>query len=256
MISLNQTIQLDKSTTISMASEREEVSLWHQLKAWIHMSPEQKAVTKTPIVNCLVCLEENENLTPATPPENIANANPGIVLFCGHMMCKDCYDGWAEHLTNSGETVSCPKCRLDLVYTTKKESFEGCTHPAYAYPLPAASWQPDYIPPTKPEGGSIPNFCHPCRIESMNFLARQIRELREGGYDDFQVRNAILHSAAGALQLTDFEKQAAFPPNPDGSPYRPWVAPAPGNEENYLFVELREEVIREGYTWRGPAPSR
>ncbi|KAK0666390.1 hypothetical protein QBC41DRAFT_398077 [Cercophora samala] len=237
-----------------MASKREELQFWPQLKAWMQRNPHGiQAGATAPVVHCVICLDNDEVLTPATPPEKVANAHPGITLFCGHMMCKACYEPWAEHLTNKGETVTCPSCRLDLVYTKDQVSFDGCTHPAVPWDLPINSYHPCNIPPTKPEGGSIPNFCHSCRVDSMNYIARQISELRQEGYNDYQVRDILLHSAGAALELSEFEKRAAFPPNANGTHYAPWVAPPPHNERNYLLEQLRQQVIREGDSWRGPA---
>ncbi|KAK4202040.1 hypothetical protein QBC40DRAFT_222290 [Triangularia verruculosa] len=238
-----------------MALPREEITYWPQLKTWLRRFPHgpQSGAATLPVVRCHICMEDGEILTPCTPPQSIGISEAGIVLFCGHIMHKECYDNWAQHLTGLGQTVTCPTCRLDLVYTKDRASREGCVHTSHAYPLPVTYYQSNIIPPTKPEGGLIPNFCHPCRVDSMKFIAGHISDLRRDGYDDFQVRNVLLHTAGEALELTDFERQVAFPPNANGVQI-PWVAPPSGQENDYLFVELREQLRRDGNTWRGPAP--
>ncbi|CAP73375.1 uncharacterized protein PODANS_2_7590 [Podospora anserina S mat+] len=239
-----------------MASQRAELQYWPTLKAWIQENRlgNYPGATTTPVVHCVICLDKDEILTPATPPQNIANAHPGVTLFCGHMMCKACYGRWEKHLIEAGKAVTCPTCRHKLVYTTSQVASNGCTHPAYAWDLPVETYSPINIPPTKDDEGSIPNFCHNCRVDRMNYIARHITELRQEGYDDFQVRNILLHSAGGALELTDFEQRAAFPPNANGTYFAPWVAPPRNNEQNYLLDQLRQQLVREGHSWRGRVP--
>ncbi|KAK4195881.1 hypothetical protein QBC40DRAFT_184765 [Triangularia verruculosa] len=243
-----------------MTPQREEVTLWHELKAYLLLSPAERRTANIPLVKCPVCLDQNEIFTPATPAENRLNASPTVVLYCGHMICAGCFRGWQSHLEDRDdpETVTCPICRTDLCFTTNPYSEDGCHHTLYAVPLPdhttviwqPGDWHPNKMPLTRPEGGLVPNKCHWCRRESMEALARHIVQLRQDGLNDFQVRSTLLHTAGFALELTELEKKLAFPPN-GGTGRKPWVAPPPGQERQYLIFMLNEEFRDEGVTWRG-----
>ncbi|KAK4041757.1 hypothetical protein C8A01DRAFT_34249 [Parachaetomium inaequale] len=108
----------------------------------------------------------------------------GVVLICGHMLCKPCWTlNEAHHLSNSDEEgnpprpLRCPICRTVLHHPVC-----GCRIPALTMPMnvedPAASeryvlwwgryydyardnWAADF-PRTLNDGGSVPGMCEKC----------------------------------------------------------------------------------------------
>ncbi|KAK0672091.1 hypothetical protein QBC41DRAFT_344206 [Cercophora samala] len=154
-----------------MASTRESLTLFSQLKPYLQANNPQ--VDNPPIVECSLCLDDSEILTPLTPSHLQATAIPGVVMLCGHMVCRPCFKQWHDSIRNPltnaqpanftpstatvPPAVPCPICRRALRFA---DDSNWCRH--LLSPVPVTP--PSDVPLTVPEGGRAPAFCSDCRM--------------------------------------------------------------------------------------------
>ncbi|KAK4195220.1 hypothetical protein QBC40DRAFT_259238 [Triangularia verruculosa] len=159
-------------------------------------SPPSAPSSPPPIVLCPICTSPHEILTPLTPSRLRPTALPGIVLFCGHMVCKPCFTIHHNSIRTlessppesyrpasyipapppAPPTVDCPVCEHPLSHADT--SF--CRHTLHTPAICPASG----VPKTLPEGGQAPRFCSECRVLIGRLAGQDVVRLKGLGVTD------------------------------------------------------------------------
>ncbi|KAK4465326.1 hypothetical protein QBC42DRAFT_283459 [Cladorrhinum samala] len=95
-----------------MATSREVVGLWHHVKAKL-LSREPDSLP--PIVECPICRTGELAIGGCPPSDPTVEQTVGVMLVCGHMTCKSCYEDWERHQLARGIAPSCPVCRFAMM---------------------------------------------------------------------------------------------------------------------------------------------
>ncbi|KAK0742317.1 hypothetical protein B0T21DRAFT_409140 [Apiosordaria backusii] len=234
-----------------MASKnRESITLYSQLKPFL-TSPLTTLILP-PLVPCTLCLSDSEILTPLTPRSLRPTALEGVVLFCGHITCKPCFQLWHDtvrpkatyppetyHPTHPTQppSVPCPVCRRPLDFSDAG----FCRHVLFAAPL----IPPSGVPLTLNEGGEIPTHCSDCRVWRGRKLGELIAACRARG----------VTTAEGLEGEVRREERVKFLEEEIALVF-PWVVQEEqGREDPVGFVEgeVRNEMEGEEPTWAGPS---
>jgi hypothetical protein len=170
--------------------DREEEVLFHRVIDAI-----SRYLTGTvipPFVRCPICTTtqlsiRGLHLYESDDPADLPDLAPGVVLICGHMFCKPCWDAhvqqhdaMVEEADEEVPVLSCPVCRVELYHDKC-----GCFIPPLDMPMhpddPSASkeyketwgrWY-RYIddewawlwPQTVADGGKIEDVCKDCEMK-------------------------------------------------------------------------------------------
>ncbi|KAK4677120.1 hypothetical protein QC764_408064 [Podospora pseudoanserina] len=206
-----------KMASTTPNNTREILTLFSQLVAHTH---DPKVTINPPIVNCHLCLEDPEILTPLTPAHLGATTFPGVVLLCGHMVCKPCFKGWHDSIRNrqtnatpanftpspgaalpqipAPHVVPCPICRGSL-------SFLNSSHCRHLLPISA-------VPRTLPDGGRAPKICSDCRLLRGRKLGELVHTFKELNVQADEIETEVRSwRLGGGLRFTEEEVRLCFP---------------------------------------------
>ncbi|KAI8721347.1 RING-type domain-containing protein [Fusarium sp. LHS14.1] len=147
-----------------MSSTNGSEHYWPNIKNAILQNPAGQPSSQRMKPQCPICFQ-NFDITTFRRPSG--NAPTCVVLFCGHVMCKECLRQ-TEESGAGGRDKKCPVCRTALAC--------GCGQASKTFSVPDANTSPDAVfdaPLTKPESPNrnIQPKCHRCTA-SGEFLSR------------------------------------------------------------------------------------
>ncbi|KAL2693567.1 hypothetical protein Neosp_000127 [[Neocosmospora] mangrovei] len=148
----------------TMSSTNGSEHYWPNIKNAILQNPAGQPSSQRMKPQCPICFQ-NFDITTFRRPSG--NAPTCVVLFCGHVMCKECLRQ-TEQSRVGGRDKKCPVCRTALAC--------GCGQASKTFSVPDANTSPDAVfdaPLTKPESPNrnIQPKCHRCTA-SGEFLGR------------------------------------------------------------------------------------
>ncbi|KAK4199294.1 hypothetical protein QBC40DRAFT_329483 [Triangularia verruculosa] len=253
-----------ENTLNDKKGERRDIATWLQFKEAV-ADPESYKLP--PLLKCIICLDD-DILTPFTPPDRVATAQQGVVLFCGHMFCEDCYlEAMAELYP------LCPVCREDLT-TPNYRWDDSCKHPAAHYrfgnkPLFRApvtlsethawgidpqkrivneSW--DSLSPAEKKRVPLPLHCRKCRTERAKGLAQEFHT--HGRAWKKQPLSEVLRQLDRKGPWTGREMECAIPTTKG----RKNIMDHDKHDyEAFVLHNMQEQLHLENDTWGGPAPA-
>ncbi|KAL2018369.1 hypothetical protein VTK56DRAFT_904 [Thermocarpiscus australiensis] len=153
---------------------RPVASLWKDVRSHLEGGDSQ-----APLAICPVCQVNELSIKGLLPSGQGAPLTRGMLVICGHMVCKECLNAWFRACIRRDEPVRCPVCRHELHFAGP-----GCRHPIKAYHLPCPEEEYgvddldylDDIPRTLPEGAAQPERCNKCRIRRAMHMAALFEE--------------------------------------------------------------------------------
>src|SRR6266566_3599306 len=118
-------------------------------------------------MTCMICYEEMGLGVPGKPQEG---ATP-CLLFCGHVVCYECWEKYRALRSEAHEAPKCPACNAVFQH-------EECR--CYSRPKPLDLVVILYLPPTHPAGGKLGDYCHECSLNvSGTVLAEMMGYIHE-----------------------------------------------------------------------------
>ncbi len=142
--------------------EAEEIQYWPPLKSFLRAPSDPNA--KQPLVNCTICFEPLiiKGLSADRGAKEYA-----LVLPCAHFVGDRCMRAWRRECETKDRLLSCPICRVALI-------FPECSHPITGALAPAFPGDDvSQVPLTVREGGIIPDRCHDCCSREAYSRARE-----------------------------------------------------------------------------------
>ncbi|KAK4221489.1 hypothetical protein QBC38DRAFT_461416 [Podospora fimiseda] len=124
--------------------------------------------TPPPIDECSFMCDSELEILGIPPSKPDIKQVPGVLLLCGHMACKTCYQSWEKTNQRDQKFPTCIVCRHEMMYQA-----DFCSHnvPATLIPGKISDGKTlvlilSRVPKTVPEGGNrTPYCCKKCEYE-------------------------------------------------------------------------------------------
>ncbi|KAK0671912.1 hypothetical protein QBC41DRAFT_371453 [Cercophora samala] len=242
---------------------RKEVTTWWYLDGYSDFPDYYDPFP--PIVLCPICLEDEEIFTPFTPTKLVKQSRNGVVMMCGHMVCKKCYLDVKERAKKPDlfytpgslvpkPVLHCPYCRHALSFADTNY----CRHPLAAYII--GSETPFPVPKTLTQSTEtrlpqprrtlsiedrkkvpIPRHCNACRESRAKNMVAALRAhgWAPGNWEERWLR--------GSGRWHPEEVELAFPPSGSESILDKSIQ----DWEDYVLANLKKRLEDEGLTWGG-----
>ncbi|KAM0427615.1 hypothetical protein ACHAPT_007576, partial [Fusarium lateritium] len=139
-------------SVVSSRAGSEEL-FWPNIKQAIWNEPSGQPQSQRMKPQCPICLE---NVSIATFRKPTGNPSRCVVLFCGHIICSECFE--RSRSVQEREMKECPCCRASL-------RCDKCRKPVQTFLAPEAGASPDSVfdmPPTKGEDPNLKPLCPGC----------------------------------------------------------------------------------------------
>ncbi|KAK3986841.1 hypothetical protein QBC44DRAFT_310970 [Cladorrhinum sp. PSN332] len=188
---------------MASSGNRQVVSLWHLVKTHLLTSDPG---TPPPIVECPFMCGSELAITGIPPSEPGIEQAVGVVLLCGHMACRQCYEGWQDHSVLQERDATCIICRHKMMH---KATF--CSHPIRATVIPSSCEDGQTlaqtlakVPRTVPEGrDGRPLSCNACLSQELIDMTAKVLQaviaVEAGGVIFYLFRALLVYAMAIAL---------------------------------------------------------